>query len=259
MTLAFALTTTSLLLNPLYLGKHLPATLNRPSLLGMRLDDQRVFYYFTLVLLAGIIAAVVGMKRSRTARALIACRDNEQAGQSFGINLLRVRLMAFAVSGFLSAFAGALFAFHQHGVRIAAYAPEVSIFLFLFTVIGGLGSVSGPLIGMFFLGVMTVVNLGGMLQLFATGGGVLLILLFVPGGLSQIVFGLRDSILRRVARRYRIVVPSLVADVRQQGRMRLPIAPKQRPGGGTSFVASRYRLPDQWALAHHGAPERSDG
>lgn len=250
-TLAFALSATALLLNPRYLGRFLPTRINTPSFLGLNLDDQRILYYFTLMVLAFVVVAVVGLRRSRTGRALIAARDNEAAAQSFGINLVRARLAAFAISGFLAAMAGALFAFHQHTVRAASFDPSVSVKIFLVTIIGGLGSVSGPLIGAAYYGLIqlagnnqTLLELGIDLELLASGLGGLVLLYTFPGGLSQMVFEARDAVLRWIARRNRIVVPSLLADVRVDalGRAQASIVPKTRRGGGKVFIPERYRL-----------------
>jgi branched-chain amino acid transport system permease protein len=251
-TLAFALATTAFLLNPNYLGRALPPTLDRPSFIGMDFDDGRIFYYFTLLMLTLVFFAVLGLRRSRTARALIAARDNEQAAQSLGINLVRSRLAAFAISGFIAALAGALFAFQLHGVRAIAYAPEVSVRMFLITVIGGLGSVSAPLVGAFlFEGVLSLVSTSPIVGFIATGGGGLLLLVLAPGGLAQVFFDIRDAVLRSIARRQGIIVPSLLADVEAGSKflsVRSPIAPKLRTGGSSAFVPRRYALSDQWAL-----------
>ena len=250
-TLAFAIAVTSILLNPRYFGKALPDNLERPTLLGLNLDDQRTFFYVTLVFLGLTVASVIGMRRSRTARALIACRENEAAAQSFGINLLRARLGAFAISGFIAAFAGGVFAYSQYGVNASNFGYTQSIKMFLMVVIGGLGSIAGPLIGAAYVGFAEIVgtNLTG-LPLFSDGAlgiGTVLLLLFAPGGLGEVVFGIRDAMLRRVADRYRIEVPSLLADRRATGD-RAPIIPMTRPGGGTIFVPHRYRADGQWSV-----------
>lgn len=250
-TLAFALATSAILLNPRYLGRHLPARLARPSLLGIDLADQRAFYYVSLIVLALVVLSVASMRRSRTARALIAARDNEAAAQSFGISLVGARLGAFAVSGFMAALAGALFAFEQGGVRPLAFSAEQSVRIFTFSVVGGLGSIAGPLIGFVWYGVLSLASASSLVVGLAGGAGGLLLLLFVPGGLSQIVFGVRDALLRRVARRLRIEVPSLTADRRTTAEGdRVPIAP--RLGVAPSV---RYDLDDQWDVpigAGHG-------
>ncbi len=251
-TLAFAIAVTSILLNPRYLGKALPDTLDRPTLLGLQLNDQRTFFYVTLVFLALTVAAVMGMRRSRTARALIACRENEAAAQSFGINLLRARLGAFAISGFIAAFAGGVFAYSQYGVNASNFGYTQSIKMFLMVVIGGLGSITGPLLGAAYVGFAEIIgtNLIDSIPLFAEGAlglGTVILLLFAGGGLGEVVFGIRDAMLRRVADRFRIDVPSLLADRRSVGG-RAPIEPMTRSGGSTIFVPKRYRAEGQWSV-----------
>lgn len=255
-TMAFSLSTSAILLNPAYLGSSIPETLDRPALLGMDLADQRTFYYITLLALLGAIGLVAGIRKSRTGRALLACRDNDVAAQSFGINLLRVRLSAFAISGALSAFAGGLFAFHQGGVKAAAFAPETSISMFLMAVIGGLGSIGGPIIGAVYVGILNLFSTSPFLTLLGTGGGLVALLLVAPGGLAQVFASVRTAWMRRIAERHNIVVPSLLADedVEAMTHRRFRILPKTRPGGGEDFVPIRYSLGDQWGIVA-GVPE----
>lgn len=247
-TLAFHQAVVAIGLNPSYLGRYLPDELKRPSLLGMDFDDERVFYYFVLVAAVAVVLAVMGMRRSRTARVLLATRDNEEAAQSFGISVTRARVGAFAVSGFIAAFAGVVLGYHQTGVEGAAFGVDLSRTIFLHSVIGGLGTVVGPLIGFVYYAIPLFFQLPALLALMLSGPGALLLLLFSPGGLAQLFFDARDAWLRRIALRHGIVVPSLLADASQEGGERAPIAPKTGPRGGTVFVPTRYQLPDQWAI-----------
>jgi len=240
-TLALALTVSDVLLNRSYLGGILPQAVDRPLFLGIDLGDDRAFFYLSLLVLGLVVAATMAMRRSRTARALIACRDNEEAAQSLGINLFRTRLGAFAISGFMAALAGALFVFQQRGVQPLDFSPQVSVGIFLMVVIGGLGSTAGPLLGAVYIGMVLALP-GPVGSLMATGGGVIFLLLVAPGGLAQLVFGARDAFLRRVAVRYRIPVPSLLGDRALTEDAPAPILPNQRPGGGTAFVPRRYQL-----------------
>lgn len=244
-TLAFAASVLAVLLNPELLGRFLPDSLPRPRLLGFDLADQRTYYYVVLLVVIACLAGVAGLRRSRTARVLIAARDNEAAAQSFGIGLLRARLSAFAVSGFLAALAGGLFAFQQGSVGASGFSVETSLLLFTFTIIGGLGSLAGPLVG---FGALAVINLStsspGTLALINGVGGILL-LLFAPGGLAQIGFDVRDGLLRRIARRSGIDVPAFAETGTPTGRA--PITPMTGPGGSSVFVPTRYALDGQWA------------
>jgi branched-chain amino acid transport system permease protein len=248
-SLAFAVSTSSFVLDRHYLGKNLPPRINRPLLLGLNLEDERVYYYFTLLVLALVVLAVLGMRRSRTARAYIALRDNEQAAQSFGITAARAKLSAFAMSGAVAGLAGTLLAYADGAVDPSRFSPDVGIAHFLATVIGGFGAIAGPLLGAVYFGVLPMIGaLGSRITDFGGIGGLVLLLAF-GGGLSQVVFRVRDNLLRRVAHRHGIVVPSLVADVRTEGRVeKAPIAPKRRSSGGTAFIPFRYRLAKQWAF-----------
>jgi branched-chain amino acid transport system permease protein len=259
-SLAFSLAATSLLLQPTLLGRFLPGNLDRPDLLGFSLDDQRTFYFLSLAFLVGAVLMVMGVRRSRTGRVLIACRDNEQAAQSFGISLLAARLQAFALAGFITGVAGGLFAFQERGVQLINFDPMVSIYLFLDTVTGGLGSILGALLGALYEGsVYLIFSSSPVALIFSSGLGVLLVLLVFPGGLASVFYTARDATLRRVAVRYRIIVPSLLADRGPDGTdAKAEIAPKMGRAG-TDFVPVRYRVKEQWSpLDQPATSERSN-
>ncbi len=248
-TLALSISVTSIFLDPTLLGSLLPDTLNRPTILGLDSTDNRVFYYLMLVVAAIVTAAVLRLRRSRAARALIASRDNAQLAQSFGINLFRARLQAFALSGFVAALAGGFFAFAQQGVHPPDYAASVSLILFLVTMIGGLGSVWGPLIGVTYYALVKQVPFVSGYSQFLISGGVVLLFLVFPSGIGGLIFKIRDAVLRRVAIRRRIVVPSLLADMREsEQNRRAAIAPKLSPSGLAAFIPTRFRLPRQWSI-----------
>jgi branched-chain amino acid transport system permease protein len=248
-TLAFSLAVSSYLLDPSYLGKHLPRQLHRPHVLGISFEDDRVFFYFTVAVLVLVVLAVVGLRRSRTGRVLIAARDNERTAQSFGVSLTRVRLTAFALSGFIAALAGGLFAYEQHGVVAANFTPTESINVFLYAVIGGLGTVAGPIIGAVYMGALQIFRTSPLIAELATGLGGLGLVLLAPGGLASIAISVRDAGLRRIASRNRIVVASLISD-RDPTRLDegVAITPKAAKRGASAYVPNRYALDRQWAL-----------
>lgn len=247
-TLAFAAAVPAVLLDPDSLGRALPDGLEAPLLLGLDLESQRVFYFVVLAVLLATVIAVTGLRRSRTARVLLAARDNEPATQAFGISVLRARLTAFALSGFLAAFAGALFAYQQAGVRADSFPVEASLLVFTFTVIGGLGSVGGPLLGFGLLVLLDLLVTSPTVSLLVNGLGGVVLLLLAPGGLAQVALDARDGLLRRIAERNGIAVAGLGARDRLSTAGPVPITRKVRPGGGEVFVPQRYALDDQWAL-----------
>jgi ABC-type branched-subunit amino acid transport system ATPase component/ABC-type branched-subunit amino acid transport system permease subunit len=215
-TFALALSANSFFLNqqlfPWLVPKFSPRVV-RPLLFGkFDLETEHAEYWFLLVVLALVFLSVRAVRASRTGRVLIAARDNDRATQSYGVNVTRARLVAFAYSGFLAAFAGALFVYQQHGLSRSSFRPEESLNVFAMAVFGGLGSLPGVIAGAAWFTLLTYAFHVQALQLLSTGVGLLVVLMFVPGGLTQLIYGLRDWLLRIVARRRGIVVPSLLAD-----------------------------------------------
>jgi branched-chain amino acid transport system permease protein len=129
------------------------------------------------------------------------------------IDSTKLKLMAFVLSGALAGFAGAIYVVHQRGLFTGSFDSDVSVRLFSMVVIGGLGSLPGAILGAAYVQGAEFFLTGGY-TLLASGAGILLLLMFLPEGLGGIVYALRDSMLRRIARRRNIIVPSLLADVR---------------------------------------------
>jgi ABC-type branched-subunit amino acid transport system ATPase component/ABC-type branched-subunit amino acid transport system permease subunit len=219
-TMAFALATGTFLLNPEFATWLVPdpnKRIVRPVLFNrFDLDDERTFYFVILVFFVFTLLSVRSMRRSRTGRILVATRDNERAAQSYAVSPIRAKLTAFAISGFFAALTGALYVYHQHAMSSTILDPDQSVRVFSMAVIGGLGSIPGALLGAAYLFFVQYSSFTEQTtsRLLASGIGVLFILMFIPGGLGSVVYNVRDNLLRFVARRRDIVVPSLLADVR---------------------------------------------
>lgn len=213
-TLALAVAMSTYFLNPSYFASILPLTVDRPVVLTrFALSDERTLYYFTLVVLTMVVALARNLRASQVGRRLVAVRDNERAAQARGIHVLRLKLLAFSASGAIAGLAGGLLVLVLQGVGSGDYSPRQSFEAFAMVVIGGLTSVSGAVLGAVALRSAQYL-VGGGLQLIVTGTGVLVLLLVFPGGLGQLQTRARDAILRRVASRRGIDVPSLIADRR---------------------------------------------
>jgi branched-chain amino acid transport system permease protein len=240
LTLGFAVAVSGVLLSPTYGGKALPEVLERPTLLGLRVEDERAFYYLTLLFAIATAIAVAGLRRSRSARALIASRDNERAAELAGVDLVRARLSAFVLSGVVAALAGALFAFQQQGVDPGNFGPDRSLTVFLLVVLGGLGSLAGPVLGAVVFGVLELLP-DSPLTALVLPTAVVIVLVAFPGGLTQAVFAARDAFLRRLALRERVAVPGLLEEAELAAARRARLAPRS----GTGYVPRRYELDHQ--------------
>jgi len=158
-------------------------------------------------------AGTGGSARVSAATAAIAIRENERAARAYGVDATRTTLAAFAFSGFLAALAGAFYVQQQNGLTADPYLPQRSLELFTMVVIGGLGSLPGALLGATYVHSADFF-LPAEWRFLATGAGLLIVLLIFPSGLGGMLADLRDTALRRIARRQGMVVPSLLADVR---------------------------------------------
>jgi branched-chain amino acid transport system permease protein len=213
-TLAFAVTSATFFLQERYVPWFIERRVARPTLFGrIPLETDRQMYWFALAALLFVIFGVQGLRASRTGRALIATRDNEQAAEAVTIDTTRVKLTGFVISGALAGLAGGIYVLHQRGLHSDAIGADVSIRLFSMVVIGGLGSLPGAVLGAIYVRGAEFF-LRSSWALVASGGGILVLLLFLPEGLGGLVYSQRDRYLRWVARRRHILVPSLVADHR---------------------------------------------
>jgi ABC-type branched-subunit amino acid transport system ATPase component/ABC-type branched-subunit amino acid transport system permease subunit len=176
--------------------------LRRPVVGGVSLEPQRTYYY---VCLAGLVLAIVVVARLRGSglgRSLLAVRDNELAASAMGLSPTRVKLFAFAVSGGLAGLAGGLLVgllvqFTPEGFTATASLEVVAI-----AVVGGLASITGAVLGtLFVVGLPAFFPDSPEVGLLTSGAGLLVLLLYFPGGLVQVLFDARDAALAALARR----------------------------------------------------------
>ncbi len=210
-TLALSVPVATWLLNPTYFESLTPTSIERPHLLDRyELDSPLRWYYLCLAALGATIVVVRRFRGTRPGRAVIAARDNERAAAAFSIAPNRVRLVAFALSGVIAGLAGGLYVATLRSVPFNGFSPNASVELFTMVVIGGLGSLPGAILGAAYVWSVQFF-LRGAAQLLATGAGLLLLLMFVPGGVGQLVFNVRDRYLRWVAHRRHLDVTAFSA------------------------------------------------
>src|SRR5262249_31169177 len=119
----------------------------------INVDTPTRYYAYTVVVLALVILAVRGIRRSRTGRVIVAMRENERAAQSFSVSTVRAKLTAFMLSGTVAGIAGGLMVHLNHSFTRDQFPPGTSIGVFVSAVIGGLGSITGALLGAIYTGI----------------------------------------------------------------------------------------------------------
>jgi branched-chain amino acid transport system permease protein len=151
---------------------------------GFSLTSPTVRYNLALALFAGGLILCVVLIRSRVGRVLVAIRENEERVKMLGYHTFRYKLLALALSGLLSGAAGASYAlmFGYFGATFASI--EYSIFALLWVLLGGAGTVLGPIVGallMFYLVEWT----SEVTQSYriVVGAALVLLTLFFPKGI----------------------------------------------------------------------------
>ena len=212
-TLALGVAADNFFLNPTFFPNIIPQQFLRPVLFErFDLASNKVMYFLVLAFLALTILFVQGLRRARTGRVLLATRDNEKAAAAMSVPPVRTKLSGFVLAGAIAGVAGGLYAVLLGAVGFNTYDASYGLVVFSMAVIGGLGSISGALMGVALIEILSFWQ--PKYQLVFTGVGLLVILLFLPGGLAEGLQWVRDRLLKVVANRRQIVVPSLVADKR---------------------------------------------
>lgn len=164
---------------------------------GRIVDD---FYTIALVTIV-VLILTRNLLRSYLGRALAAVRDADIAAGCSGINPLRYRLLAFVISGVYSALAGCFYTGLVGYIDPGQFGLSLTIQLVGMTVVGGLGSVWGSLIGSgFFVVVPQVFQAAKTTQIIAFGITIMVVMVVLPGGLVALVERGGDAILPRSRR-----------------------------------------------------------
>ncbi|WP_419901982.1 branched-chain amino acid ABC transporter permease [Kiloniella sp.] len=121
------------------------------NFLGIDLDTDQKYFYLVLFWVVVSFLAVSNLRRSRDGRALVAVRDHYLSAEIMGINLTHYRIMSFGVSSFFAGVGGALYAHYLQYVSVEGFTILLSIQFLAMIIIGGLGSVSGSLLGAAFI------------------------------------------------------------------------------------------------------------
>jgi branched-chain amino acid transport system permease protein len=153
-------------------------------------QDNRVYYYVALGLMLVATAVVAAIERRRFGAYLVAIREDEGACEALGVNTFRYKMLAMVVSSFLSGVGGTFYAFYLFSLQPnAVFGIPLSVEIIIRPIVGGAGTVLGPILGSFILSPLAEASRvyfgqGGWSGVHLIAYGLLLIavVLFLPQG-----------------------------------------------------------------------------
>ena len=170
---------------------------------SFQFESRAVFYWVILALVAVSLVIAQLLERSRFGAWLIAVRENEDAAQALGVDATMVKLGAMVLSAAITGAAGCFYAqyflFIDAGI---AYGTWISIEALLTPIIGGVGTVFGPLLGALVVksfgeGAKLIAGDAPGLDLIAYGSALVLVIAFAPRGVIGAIADARKWIMRR--------------------------------------------------------------
>jgi branched-chain amino acid transport system permease protein len=164
-----------------------------PGARSLQFPSRAAFYWFILALVALALVVTRQIERSRFGAQLVAVRENEDAARALGVDPTRVKLGAITISAAMAAAAGCFYA--QYFLFIdapIAYGPWISVEALLAPIIGGVGTVFGPLLGALLIKTLgeTAKLLTGDapgLDLVVYGVVLIVVVAFAPRGVDGVV------------------------------------------------------------------------
>jgi ABC-type branched-subunit amino acid transport system ATPase component/branched-subunit amino acid ABC-type transport system permease component len=177
---------------------------DRGKFLWWDLKDQQNYFYFALGCLVLTILVLGRLRRSGFGRSIIAVRDNADTASAYTVSPVRMKLMAFAVAGGVAGLGGAVLGNLVRQIRFneALFQIEDSLRVVNMVVIGGLGSISGPVLGALWIEGLPKFFRGQPVVGLVTGSiGFLFMLMYFPGGFVQLAYGVRRGVINWAERR----------------------------------------------------------
>lgn len=165
----------------------------RETLLGLfNIKPEVNFYYLVLIVLILSFLILRFITRLPFGDTLQAIRENPQRASYLGYNIRQHRIMAFVVSGLFASLAGSLTALHQGGAAPEMLTVLESVYPFLYTILGGPGTLIGPVLGTaVMVAFMEVVSDYIRFYMAVVAASIVLLIFFLPDGFLSLLQKIR--------------------------------------------------------------------
>jgi branched-chain amino acid transport system permease protein len=165
-------------------------------------EDYLKWYFFLLLFVVMVLIGKTSLIKSRTGRAFIAIRENTHAADGMGINVRKNKIIAFAVSAFLTGLAGALYVHLIKYISPETSMQKQSVLFLTMLLFGGTASIPGTIIGVVSIEViMEAIRPLQEYQMLFYGALLLIVIVALPGGIYGGFKDLVKSFSRRSAAR----------------------------------------------------------
>ena len=121
--------------------------INPVSFLGITFDTDTRMYYLIVIIAVLMVYGAWGLVRSRTGRAFVALRDNDNAADIIGINVFYYKALSFFIGAFYAGVAGALWGYYIRYILSDMFTLWLSVWYLGMLIVGGMGSILGAIIG----------------------------------------------------------------------------------------------------------------
>jgi branched-chain amino acid transport system permease protein len=136
------------------IGGALGQLVPRPTFGGFVVNDDLKYYYLVMTVAVLMTFFAKNLVRTNVGRALVAVRDSDLAAEVMGVNVFRYKVLAFGLSAFYAGIAGALLAFYMGMAHTQYHQLNDAIWYLGMLVVGGMGSIIGPIFGAIFFQVI---------------------------------------------------------------------------------------------------------
>lgn len=170
-----------------------------PRLFTFSFSTLTSYYYLILTFVLLLFLYQKRLIGSRAGRALIAIREDEAAAELSGISLSKNKIKAFAIAAAYSGVAGCLYAHMVRYISPDCFRYDDSVTILSMAVVGGLGTLSGPLLGALVLTVLPeLLRSVGDFRLVIYGVLLIIVVMFYPGGLLQGLVSAKETLQKRI-------------------------------------------------------------
>lgn len=166
-----------------------------PPVFSISFTGRIPFYYLILVISGLTYLVMEGIERSRIGKIFSVIHESDTLAESFGINIMKYKMIAFALGCFFAGVSGSVYAHYYNFTSPEFFTIWQSVYCLLFVIVGGIGSVLGPVLGAFFMTLVPeILRQTKEYEPVVYAVILILVMFLLPGGLITLPARIRGKI-----------------------------------------------------------------